>query len=214
MTIARRFALLLTALLLPACASVNRQLDREGALIDSPARDWREVATAQDGDRLRQWRSAFVEGLHAARVSGAGTKIDAEGALLAPDAALPGAALPDGDYACRTIKLGAKNPGAPDFLAYPAFRCRVGAGRGRQSLAKTTGSQRPVGRIFPGDAMRSVFLGTLMLGDEGRAMQYGGDPDRDMAGFVERIGPARWRLIVPRPAFESMIDVIELVPAR
>ena len=68
--------------------------------------------------------------------------------------------------------------------------------------------------IFPGDPMREVFLGTLVLGDERRAMQYGRDPDRDVAGFVERIGPARWRLVLPRPAFESTLDVIELVPAR
>ena len=39
------------------------------------------------------------------------------------------------------------------------------------------------------------------------------DPDRDVAAFVERIGPARWRMVIPRPAFESKTDVIELVPA-
>ena len=59
---------------------------------------------------------------------------------------------------------------------------------GLQRFAKLTGSQRPVGMIFPGDAMRQVFLGTLVLGDESRAMQYGRDRDRDLAGFVERIG--------------------------
>ena len=44
-----------------------------------------------------------------------------------------------------------------------------------QRFAKLTGSQRYVGLIFPGDAMRQVFLGTLVLGDETRAMQYGQD---------------------------------------
>jgi Domain of unknown function (DUF4893) len=82
-----------------------------------------------------------------------------------------------------------------------------------QGFAKLTGSQRPVGLIFPGDALRQVFLGTMVLGDETRAMQYGNDPDRDLIGFVERIGPARWRMVFPRPAFESTLDVIELVPA-
>jgi hypothetical protein len=61
--------------------------------------------------------------------------------------------------------------------------------------------------------MRQVFLGTLMLGDESRAMQYGVDPERDVAGFVERIGPERWRMIMPSPHFESLLDVMELVPA-
>jgi hypothetical protein len=44
-------------------------------------------------------------------------------------------------------------------------------------------------------------------------MQYGTDPDRDVAAFVERIGPNRWRMVIPSPAFESRTDVIELVPA-
>jgi hypothetical protein len=34
-------------------------------------------------------------------------------------------------------------------------------------------------------------------------MQYGRDEDRDVAGFVERIGPNRWRLVMPYPHFES-----------
>ena len=100
-----------------------------------------------------------------------------------------------------------------NFVAYPQFTCRIRPERGVQGLAKLSGSQRPVGLVYPADALRLVFLGTLMLGDETRALQYGGDPDRDMAGYVERIGPRRWRLILPRPRYESQIDVIELVPA-
>ena len=43
-------------------------------------------------------------------------------------------------------------------------------------------------------------------------MQYGIDETRDVAGYVERIAPGRWRLVLPEPAFESRLDVIELVP--
>ena len=82
-----------------------------------------------------------------------------------------------------------------------------------QSFAKVNGSQRQVGTIFPNDPLRQVFLGTIALGDEQSAMQYGRDRERDVAGYVERVGPNRWRLIMPRPAFESVIDVMELVPA-
>lgn len=192
---------------------MERTLNREAAIVDQPARDWHVVATGEDRIRLREWRSAFVEGLAAARRSGAGPKIDAEGALLAADAALPGPAIPNGTYTCRTTKLGAKSAGLLDYVVYPPFVCRVRAERGLQGFAKLGGSQRQVGLIFPGDALRSIFLGTLMLGDENRAMQYGGDPDRDVAGYVERIGPRRWRLMIPRPTFESKVDVIELVPA-
>ena len=100
-----------------------------------------------------------------------------------------------------------------DYVSYPPFTCRVRADRDLQDFAKLNGSQRPVGLLFPGDAMRQVFLGTLVLGDEQRALQYGQDETRDIAGFVERIGPDRWRLVMPRPHFESQLDVMELVPS-
>jgi hypothetical protein len=206
--------ILIGALLtLGGCMTVGRTLDREGRMIDSQARDWKLVATVDDRARLRDWRSTFVGALTAARRSGAGEKIDAEQALLRPDAALPGPRLPNGAYRCRTIKLGAKSAGLLDYVTYPPFVCRVRQERGLQGFAKLTGSQRQVGLIFPGDALRDVLLGTVMFGDENRAMQYGGDADRDIVGYVERIGPARWRLIMPRPTYESQMDVIELVPA-
>lgn len=209
----RRWLGAIALLAVAGCSTVYRQLDREGTMIDSAAVDWRAVATNGDRQRLREWRTAFAAGLGAAKAAGAGTRIGAEGALLAPDAALPGPGLPNGDYACRTIKLGARNAGQPSFLVYPATTCRVLRGRTRQSLQKLSGSQRLVGRILPADALRSVFLGTLMVGDESRPMQYGSDPDRDLAGYVERIGTHRWRILLPRPAFQSTIDVMELVPA-
>jgi hypothetical protein len=62
--------------------------------------------------------------------------------------------------------------------------------------------------------MRQVLLGSLVLGDESQAMQYGQDQARDVAGFVERIGPSRWRIVMPQPHFESQLDVMELVPAN
>lgn len=199
------------AMLLFGCTDVTQQLNREGKLIDSRSTNWRVIVTVADRVKLRDWRTSFVAALKEARASGNGTKIDAEGMLLQPDAALPKPTIPAGSYACRTIKLGAKQPGTLEYLAYPTFNCRVSGGQ-VQALVKVSGSQRPVGVIYPDDPLRSVFLGTLMLGDENRTMQYGGDTDRDMAGYVERIGPQRWRLILPRPAFESKMDVIELVP--
>jgi hypothetical protein len=110
------------------------------------------------------------------------------------------------------IKLGARGPGNLDYVSYPGFTCQVRAERGLQRLTKLSGSQRYVGLIFPNDAIHSVFLGTLVLGDETRALQYGQDKQRDVAGYIERIGPARWRLVMPQPHFESKLDVLELVP--
>ena len=181
-------------------------------IVTTPTGDWRVAATGADREKLREWRGTFTEALRDARSTNA-ADVAAEGVLLDPDAAL-GGPIANGDYRCRVIKLGAKTPGLLNYIAYPAFACRVRQQQAVQSFAKLTGSQRPVGRIFPGDALRQVFLGTMVLGDEVRAMQYGDDPDRDIAAFVERIGPARWRMVIPRPAFESKTDVIELVPAN
>jgi len=83
-----------------------------------------------------------------------------------------------------------------------------------QRFIKLTGSQRPVGLIYPADAVRQVFLGTVVLGDETRGYQYGHDHDRDLAAWVERIDDNRWRMIFPYPHFESTLDVIELVPEQ
>ena len=174
--------------------------------------DWRVVVTSDDRQRLREWRTSFTRALDRARIAHA-ADVTREGRLLDPDAAIPGR-LPNGDYRCRVIKLGARSEGLLDYIAYPAFACRVRQEREVQGFAKLSGSQRPVGLVFPGDALRQVFLGTLVLGDESRMMQYGGDPDRDVAGWVEQIEPNRWRMILPRPRYESLTDVIELVPAR
>lgn len=194
---------------LSACTTVPES----GQVIERAPRDWRLVATADDRGRLRDWRSAFVEGLREARAAGHAADIAQEGPLLDPDSALGGGPIPNAQYRCRVIKLGSKGDGMLPYVAYPAFTCRVRQEKELQGFAKLTGSQRQVGLIFPGDALRQVFLGTLLLGDEARMMQYGRDRERDVAGFVERIGPARWRLIMPRPHFESDIDVLELVPA-
>ena len=202
--------LLLAAALVPltACAAM-----RPGGIVAGVSRDWRQAVTSDDRERLRGWRGAWVEALQQAQAAGFGPQVAREGALLLPDAALPGPAIPNGTYRCRTVKLGARSEGLLPLVAYQPFTCRVKAERDLQGFAKLGGSQRQVGLIFPHDQLRSVFLGTLVLGDEARAMQYGADPERDLAGHVERIGANRWRLVLPRPRFESLVDVVELVPA-
>lgn len=178
------------------------------------SRDWRPVVTESDRERLKNWRTAFVDALRAARAGGHAEDVVREGVLLDPDAALGGGSIPNGDYRCRVIKLGARSRGMLDYVSYPAFNCRITQAGHVQDFAKLTGSQRQVGTIFPGDPLRQVFLGTLVLADESRAFQYGRDEDRDVAGYVEKIAPDRWRLIMPRPHFESVMDVMELVPVQ
>src|SRR4051812_36499420 len=124
---------------------------------------WREVATEGDQKRLREWRGTFVDALAAARKAGHSAEIAREGALLEPDAALGGVPIRNGAYRCRVIKLGAKSAGLLDYVAYPAFNCVIRPKRELQHFIKTSGSQRVAGLIFPGDAMRQVLLGTLVL---------------------------------------------------
>ena len=175
---------------------------------------WRDVATERDRVRLREWRTAWVEALRDARGAGHVAEIESEGVLLHPDAALLRPAPPVGDYRCRVTKVGAQDD-LLHYIAYPAFRCRIRPERdGRLSFVKLTGSQRPIGMIYPDDTRRMIFLGTMQLGDERRSLRYGTDPERDMAGIVERIGERRWRVVFPRPTFESIVDVLELVPVR
>ena len=180
----------------------------------TPDADWRTVATQRDRERLRGWRASFVAALQRARSSGHTREVRGDPALFNPDRALPDATPPEGAYRCRTIKLGAKTGGVLDYVAYPAFDCRVSAGPvpGTLNFARLDGSQRPVGVLYP-DATRAVFLGSLLLGDEQRPIPYGVDEARNMAGYVERIADRRWRLVLPSPAFESLTDLIELVPA-
>ena len=198
---------------LALAASACNAVMQPAGMIPTWTTDWKRVATQDDRDRLRDWRATLTTALAAARKSGHGAEIDREGVLLNPDAALASPAIPDGMYRCRVIKVGAKQAGLLNYVSYPAFNCRIQQEGALQGFAKLSGSQRQIGSIFGGDALRQVFLGTLVLGDEPRAMQYGRDTDRDVAGYVERIGPSRWRLIMPRPAFESQLDVMELVPS-
>ena len=206
--------LLVLSLLLPSTAAVTAcSTVAPNAVITRATRDWRQVATPADRQRLRGWRTAWVTALRQAEAGGFGEQVRREGVLLQPDAALGGGGVPNGRYRCRLIKLGARSQGLLPFVPYQPFACRIGQERDVQGFAKLSGSQRQVGLIFPGDQLRQVFLGTLVLGDEQRAMQYGADAERDVAGFVELIGPGRRGLVLPSPRYESLVDVLELVPA-
>jgi hypothetical protein len=170
---------------------------------------WRALATEQDRQRIRNWRRSWMEGLGAAR-RGHEAEIAQAGALLDPDAALLDPGPPPGAYRCRTIKLGGSGL---SYVAYPEFSCRIAREGQLLHFDKLSGSQRPRGHIYADGSRRMIFLGSLQLGDERQVLPYGSDPRRDMAGILERIGDRRWRLVLPQPAFESAIDVMELTPA-
>lgn len=172
--------------------------------------DWRRAATAADRARLRGWRSAWMTALADARTTREGVAaIAGDAAFYDPDRSLEQPLPPPGDYRCRTVKLGRRGATGLAYVAYGWFRCWIGE---RGEFVRLDGSQRQVGRLFTDTDARAVFLGTLALGDERSPIAYRRDPQRDLAGLVERIGERRWRIAFPYPAFESMLDVVEVVP--
>lgn len=173
--------------------------------------DWRRVATPGDRERIRQWRSAWMSALPAARAGGGRVELDADAALFDPDGVMDGAMPPAGAYLCRLFRMGRVGALVSAFSAESAVPCRIGS-TGRR-FAVGNGPARASGTFYPDTASRGVFLGTVMLADERRPMAYGRDARRDAAGLVERIGPERWRLVLPYPRFGSVLDVVEIVPA-
>lgn len=174
--------------------------------------DWRKVATREDRTRLRGWRDAWVKALTAVRADPAAAgRLAADPMLFDPDRVIEGATLKPGRYRCRIHRLGGTGVGARVLLSGGWTGCRVQEADGARHFA-TDGAQRASGTLFDSTDSRTVFLGTLALGDEDRPMRYGRDLRRDMAGLVERIGETRWRLVLPYPGFQSTLDVMEIVP--
>jgi hypothetical protein len=193
---------ILVALALSGCAH------NQGA-----PQDWRAIITHKDVDRMRDWRKEWVDALAKAREQGNGAAIAAEGALLDPDSGLDNPMPAAGDYRCRAISLGTGSGARGGYSVEAAAQCRINPiGHGILGFARLDGPQRPIGRIFPGSGAQLTFLGALAVGDESRPFDYGVDEGRSLVGLVERIGPRRWRLTIPRPPFEGAFRVIELVP--
>ena len=196
------------ALLLAACGAAATATGQASPI---PSPDWREVATPRDRERLRHWRSAWVEGLRAARAGDGAAVIAADPALFDPDRVLAGALPPVGAYRCRAFKLGAGRPGN-GVAVHPWGACRVEAEGSTIRLSRVDGPQRPTGLVFADTDARAILLGTMVFSDETRPLVYGRDAGRDVAAMIERIGRRRWRIVLPYPRFESTVDVVELVP--
>lgn len=176
--------------------------------------DWRGLITPSDRDRYQRRDAAWSLALQQARRQPGSGDLAGLGDLIDPKAARPSVAPPVGAYRCRTVKLGSQ--GGDDGLGYVVygwFGCRIEKTPGGLKLSKLTGSQRPSGLFFPENDREMVFLGSMALASEPAADSYGLRPERDMVGVLERIGEQRWRLVVPWPANESNLDLIELVPA-
>jgi hypothetical protein len=173
---------------------------------------WKAVATATDQDRLARLGLAWQEALAEARKTNPGD-VAHEGKLLLPRSGLPRPAPTPGSYNCRVITLGKATAKGKSFESFRPFFCYVEVEGDQLTIVKQTGSQRPSGRLWEDDdPNRMIFLGSLALADEEQPLAYGDDPKRNMAGVFERIGPFRWRLVIPWPQSGAKLNVFELTP--
>ncbi|WP_292261689.1 DUF4893 domain-containing protein [Brevundimonas sp.] len=202
------------ALMAAACAATPAPPPPPATGSGPVLRDWRSIITPADRDRYNRREAAWTLALQQARRQPGSGDLRPLGDLITPDAARLSVAPPAGDYRCRTIKLGSQ--GGEDGLGYVVygwFACRIEQTPNGLKFVKLTGSQRPSGLLFPETDRHMVMLGSMALASEPAANSYGQRPDRDLVAVLERIGEARWRLIIPWPQNESNLDLIELVPA-
>jgi len=214
------FARALVVALLSAAAGCTTPKPADGprpvisAEPDRKADIWKGVATDADESRIDRvglaWQSALADARRRDPRS-----VDSDGALLRPRSALPRPAPTPGSYYCKQIKLGSTTGKSPAIEKFKPFFCYVEVEDNLLTIVKQTGSQRPAGRLWEDDMPdRLIFLGSLALGNEDQPLAYGQDPKRDMAGVLERIGPFRWRLVIPWPQSTSKLDVFELTPVE
>lgn len=188
-----------------------------GALSSPPAaaaggQTWRALIHPEDRTRLLGLWPAWTSSKAQAIDHGATADWAALGPLTDPAAATSGNWPAAGAYRCRRVKLGARQPGMRDVAAARDFPCTVTDDDGVLGFSERGGLQRAAGRLFP-DGERMVFLGAMTLRGDMSEFAYGMDPDRNQVGVLERIGPARWRLALPWPRFQSTLDVVDIVPA-
>lgn len=176
--------------------------------------DWRKVANTADASLLgrldQAWRMARAE----AEEGGFSRQVEALGPLADPNAGQSGRVQPSqGNYRCRTIKMGSRNGSGLAYVEYPWFRCTVELTAGGDLiLTKLTGSQRTRGLIYPDTDRRGVYIGAQAWGaDENRYPAYGDSAERDQVGVIERIGQNRWRLVLPWPKQEAKLELLEII---
>lgn len=178
-----------------------------------PVAPWRSVVQADDAEHLIGVDRAWSEALTLARRGGFARRIAAEGELLDPGAAQPRATLPPGSYRCRLIRIGPPSRRQRALNARGPFFCHVGVEGDRLSLTQQTGTERPGGYLWPDSDVRMVFVGALATGREEVPPPYGANGDRDVVGWIERIGSFRYRLVMPFRAEGVTLEVMELIPA-
>jgi hypothetical protein len=158
--------------------------------------------TEEDRERLTQLLSSRSRGLGEALAAEDAADRAAVGAVFR-EGFTPVQTVPDGQYRCRTMKLGGISP----LVVYSYFDCTI---RDEGTVVeKTSGSQRFTGSLTPAGG-GLIYVGALHYGDE-EPIRYDQDAERNQIGCLQQVaGEAkRFVLELPSPKFESVHDVIE-----
>jgi hypothetical protein len=109
---------------------------------------------------------------------------------------------------------GAGRGHRPFAISNPAF-CYVGVDDdGKLWMDKQTGSRQKSGALFADDdPRRLIFVGERKHQGKRSPSKPTGQVAAHAAGVLERIGPMRYRLMIPRPEGKYKLELLELTPA-
>lgn len=206
----RAAAAALAATALAACQTVEPPRAARVVAVEEERRGWETVVNAADSARLGSIGELWSGAMAAARAAGFARRLRGEGALLDLSTAQAWAVPSPGSYRCRLFRLGREGPRRGLQLSGPFF-CHIGDEGEQLSLTQQTGPERPGGYLWRNGERQMVFVGALSRGRERVPPSYGRTPERDVVGVLERVGPFRYRLVMPRAG--GLLDVLELVPA-
>lgn len=177
-------------------------------LRDDPGRvSWQDIATSPDAALIAKMPARWAAALAGVPARLRPTKAD-DRRLLEPSAAKPLPMLSPGSYRCRLVRLGGK----PALASFGSDFCYVGAEGDKLSFTKQTGTSLPGGFVYSDGDNRLILLATNRTAGAASAPAYGVDQSRNLVGVIERIGPFRWRLAMPRGE-GAQIDIYELTPS-
>jgi len=199
--------LCLSAALTGGCSTLSRPHVAE-PLASEPAEadtGWRSIARPEDQQRI-----AAIDSRLQAALADLPRRLQprdaADKQLLDPKAARPLPALTPGGYQCRRIRLG----GRTKLTRFKPDTCYVKLEDGdRLSYTTLSGGLMPGGWLYPDGDERVVLLATDRPASAKAAPAYGVGGGQNLAGVVERLGPMRWRLTIPRA---DELDIWELKP--
>ncbi|MBA8878596.1 DUF4893 domain-containing protein [Phyllobacterium myrsinacearum] len=165
-----------------------------------------KIITAADSKRLEQYQQTKTKAVAEAKATGAAADVRLVDDLLNKPG-LPFSQDFDmtGNWQCRTIKLGGM---APALIVYGWFKCKVTDDGSGWALEKISGSQRTKGRFYTESDTRLTYLGTGYVSDQ-KPVKYGAGPKTDEAGYAYRTGKNAFRIELPAPYYESLLNVME-----